>query len=105
MLDNFPHVKTFWIMNTIEISQIALWYGANDIDGTIMDYEITRTSFEDTQQRLTQKNLLDRIVEAGRQPVERDSLYNVVADAETLVAADRGSSKSELERQASGTDG
>jgi len=105
MLDNFPHVKTFWIMNTIEISQVALWYGANDIDGTIMDYEITRTSFEDTQQRLTQKNLLDRIVEAGRQPVERDSLYNVVADAETLVAADRGSSQSELERQASGTDG
>ena len=61
--------------------------------------------FEDTQQRLTQKNLLDRIVEAGHQPVERDSLYNVVADAETLVAADRGSSQSELERQASGKDG
>ncbi|MBT5054969.1 MAG: aminofutalosine synthase MqnE [Gemmatimonadetes bacterium] len=86
MLDNFPHVKTFWIMNTIEISQVALWYGANDIDGTIMDYEITRTSFEDTQQRLTQKNLLDRIVEAGRQPVERDSLYNIV-EAENVPAA------------------
>ena len=78
MLDNFPHIKTFWIMNTIEISQVALWYGANDIDGTIMDYEITRRSFEETEQRLTQQELLERIVEAGREPVERDSLYNIV---------------------------
>lgn len=85
MLDNFPHVKTFWIMNTIEISQAALWYGANDIDGTIMDYEITRKSFEQTEQRLTQQEMLDRIVEAGRQPVERDSLYNIVADSAALL--------------------
>ena len=87
MLDNFPHIKTFWIMNTIEISQAALWYGADDIDGTVMDYEITRKSFEATRQRLTQAELLDRIVEAGRQPVERDSLYNVVADASALLTA------------------
>ena len=87
MLDNFPHVKTFWIMNTIEISQTALWYGADDIDGTVMDYEITRKSFEATRQRLTQAELLDRIIEAGRKPVERDSLYNVVADTPTLLAA------------------
>jgi 2-iminoacetate synthase ThiH len=52
-----------------------------------MDYEITRTSFEDTEQRLTQKNLLDRIVEAGREPVERDSLYNMVEAADVPVAA------------------
>ena len=84
MLDNFPHIKTFWIMNTIDISQVALWYGANDIDGTIMDYEITRRSFTETQQRLTQEQLLERIVEAGRRPVERDSLYNVVAGSELL---------------------
>ena len=87
MLDNFPHVKTFWIMNTIEISQTALWYGADDIDGTVMDYEITRKSFTETQQRLTQAELLQRIVEAGRQPLERDSLYNIVADTPTLMAA------------------
>ncbi len=87
MLDNFPHVKTFWIMNTIEISQTALWYGADDIDGTVMDYEITRKSFADTQQRLTQAELVQRIVEAGRQPLERDSLYHVVADTPTLLAA------------------
>jgi aminodeoxyfutalosine synthase len=90
MLDNFPHIKTFWILNTIDISQVALWYGANDIDGTIMDYEITRTSFEATQQRLTQKDLLDRIVEAGRRPVERDSLYHLVPDAAALVGEAAG---------------
>jgi aminodeoxyfutalosine synthase len=88
MLDNFPHIKTFWIMNTIEVSQVALWYGANDIDGTVMDYEITRRSFEETRQRLSRDELLDRIVEAGREPVERDSLYNVVGRAQgTLEAA------------------
>ena len=87
MLDNFPHIKTFWIMNTIEISQVALWYGANDIDGTVMDYEITRTSYEATRQRLTQAQFLDRIAEAGRRPVERDSLYNLVgADAPSEAA-------------------
>jgi aminodeoxyfutalosine synthase len=78
LLDNFPHVKTFWIMNTIEVSQTALWYGADDLDGTVMDYEITRESVADTRQRLTQEELLDRIRECGRLPLERDSLYNKV---------------------------
>ena len=79
MLDNFPHIKTFWIMNTIEISQVALWYGADDIDGTIQEYEITRTSYEETRQVLTRKQLVERIVEAGRDPVERDNLYRVLS--------------------------
>ena len=90
MLDNFPHIKTFWIMNTIEISQVALWYGANDLDGTVMDYEITRESFEATRQRLAQRELLGRIVEAGRKPVERDSLYHVVAGTEELLGEAAG---------------
>ena len=78
MLDNFPHIKTFWIMNTIEISQVALWYGADDIDGTIQEYEITRRAYEETRQVLTRKQLVERIVEAGREPAERDNLYNPV---------------------------
>ena len=87
MLDNFPHIKTFWIMNTIEISQIALWYGADDIDGTIMDYEITRRTVEETRQQLSRDDLLDRIREAGRRPLERDSLYNIVDEPENLEEA------------------
>ncbi|MDE2890107.1 MAG: CofH family radical SAM protein [Gemmatimonadota bacterium] len=76
MLDNFPHIKSFWIMNTIEISQVALWYGADDIDGTIQEYEITRRTYEETRQVLTRKQLVERIIEAGRVPAERDNLYN-----------------------------
>jgi aminodeoxyfutalosine synthase len=79
MLDNFAHVKTFWVMNTIEVSQVALWYGANDIDGTVMDYEVTRGADGQTRQRLTHEELLGRITEAGRRPVERDSLYRPVS--------------------------
>ncbi|MCZ6635836.1 MAG: aminofutalosine synthase MqnE [bacterium] len=79
MLDNFPHIKTFWIMNTIEISQVALWYGADDIDGTIQEYEITRRSYEETRQVLTRAQMVERVVEAGRDPVERDNLYNTLS--------------------------
>jgi len=78
MLDNFPHIKSFWVMNTPAISQVALWYGADDIDGTIVEYEITRDAAADTRQSLTRQQLLDMITEAGRIPVERDTLYNVI---------------------------
>ena len=87
MLDNIAHIKAYWIMLGIGTAQTALSYGADDIDGTVMDYEITRKSWDATRQRLTQSELLDRIVEAGRKPVERDSLYNVVAATPALLAA------------------
>jgi aminodeoxyfutalosine synthase len=79
MLDNFQHIKTFWIMNTIDVSQVALWYGADDVDGTIQEYEITRKTFEETRQVLTRRELVERIVESGRDPVERDNVYNVLS--------------------------
>ena len=85
MLDNFPHIKTFWIMNTIEISQVALWYGADDVDGTIQEYEITRRSYEETRQVLTRKELVARIVESGRDPVERDNLYHMLSDEREIL--------------------
>ncbi len=88
MLDNFPHIKSFWIMNTIEISQVALWYGADDIDGTIQEYEITRRTYEETRQVLTRKQLVERIIEAGRVPAERDNLYNELRTGPD-VAVDR----------------
>jgi aminodeoxyfutalosine synthase len=79
MLDNFPHVKTFWIMNSAPVSQCALWYGADDMDGTIMEYEIIRDPQRDRKQALTSREMVEMIVEAGREPVERDPLYNVVS--------------------------
>lgn len=79
-LDNFEHIKSFWIMNTAQVSQIALWYGADDIDGTIQEYEITYPEGEigNKKQILTRNQLLQMIQEAGRTPVERDSLYRHV---------------------------
>ncbi|MDR3710252.1 MAG: CofH family radical SAM protein [Capsulimonadaceae bacterium] len=84
MLDNFQHVKTFWIMNTAQVSQVAQWYGADDLDGTIHEYEITYKDDEigNKRQVLTRSQLIDLIVTAGREPIERDSLYNEVKPRE-----------------------
>lgn len=81
MLDNFPHIKSFWIMNSPEVTQAALWYGADDCDGLVHEYEITykEGEFGNKKQVLTRENMLYMIREAGREPVERDSLYNVVS--------------------------
>jgi aminodeoxyfutalosine synthase len=79
MLDNFPHIKSFWIMNSAPVSQCALWYGADDVDGTIMEYEIIRDPSHDRKQVLTSRDLVEMILEAGREPVERDPFYNVLS--------------------------
>lgn len=80
MLDNFDHVKSFWIMNTVPVTQAALWYGADDADGLVMEYEITYKDGEwgNKSQSLTYENMVRMIEEAGRIPVERDSLYNEI---------------------------
>lgn len=84
MLDNFQHIKSFWIMNTAQISQLSLWYGADDIDGTIHEYEITYPEghLGEKQQVLTRRELMKNIRESGRVPVERDSLYGLVPEKE-----------------------
>jgi aminodeoxyfutalosine synthase len=79
MLDNFDHVKSFWIMITPQISQLSLWYGADDIDGTIVREEITHAAGARTPQALTRGELEAMIREAGREPVERDALYRVIS--------------------------
>jgi aminodeoxyfutalosine synthase len=81
LLDNFPHVKAFWIMITPPVAQMALWYGADDIDGTVSHYEITHAlGTASHRQVLTHELLLDLITEAGREPVERDALYNEIGE-------------------------
>ena len=77
LLDNVPHIKAFWIMTTPVVAQIALWYGADDLDGTVTHYEITHALGDTSHhQELAHAELLAMIHEAGRQPVERDALYN-----------------------------
>jgi aminodeoxyfutalosine synthase len=83
LLDNFPHVKAFWIMITPPVAQMALWYGADDIDGTVSHYEITHAlGTTSHRQVLSTVELLDLITEVGREPVERDALYTPIAPLE-----------------------
>jgi len=75
MLDNFAHVKAFWIMQTLPLAQVAQDYGVDDIDGTVVWYDITKVGGTTTHQEYTVSDLRRVIVESGYRPVERDTLY------------------------------
>ena len=87
LLDNFPHVKAFWIMISPRVAQIALSYGADDIDGTVTTEEIVHAAGAGTSQNLTRGDLVTLIREAGREPVERDTLYRRVEPGKALSAS------------------
>lgn len=82
MLDNFPHVKAFWIMQTLPMAQLMLQNGADDIDGTVVWYDITKLSSRHddvaTHQEISTRSLVKAIRDAGFEPVERDTLYRKV---------------------------
>ncbi len=80
MLDNFDHIKAFWIMLTPALAALSLSYGADDIDGTVTEEKITHMAGAETPTALTVDELLALIREAGRDPVERDTLYNIVRE-------------------------
>ncbi|MEX2219768.1 MAG: radical SAM protein [Phycisphaerales bacterium] len=75
MLDNFPHVKAFWIMQTLPMAQLMLQCGADDLDGTVVWYDITKVGGVSTHQEVTVWTLEKAIRDAGFTPVERDTLY------------------------------
>jgi aminodeoxyfutalosine synthase len=83
MLDNIPHIKAYWIMLTPGIAQIAQRFGANDIDGTVVEEKIYHDAGATTEQHLRRKDLLRLIREAGRNPVERDTSYRPVTRTES----------------------
>jgi aminodeoxyfutalosine synthase len=78
LLDNIPHIKAYWIMMTPAIAQIAQRFGANDIDGTVVEERIYHDAGATTTQGLRRGELLRLIREAGREPVERDTAYRPV---------------------------
>jgi aminodeoxyfutalosine synthase len=78
MLDNFPHIKAYWIMLGIPTAQVALSFGADDIDGTVVHEKIYHDAGSDSPQELTVAEIRRLIEEAGRIPVERDTLYHEV---------------------------
>ena len=79
-LDNFTHVKSFWIMVGPKLAQISLHFGVNDIDGTVVEEKITHAAGAQAGQEMTVSELVTMIRQAGRVPVERDTLYNVVRE-------------------------
>ena len=83
MLDNIAHIKAYWIMMTPAIAQIALRFGADDIDGTVVEEKIYHDAGATTSQSLRRADLLRLIRKAGREPVERDTLYRPVQRTET----------------------
>jgi aminodeoxyfutalosine synthase len=82
MLDNFPHIKAYWQMLTPKIAQIALRFGADDIDGTVIEEKIYHDAGATTPQGMRRQELMRLIREAGRDPVERDTLYRPVTRTE-----------------------
>ncbi len=83
MLDNIPHIKAYWIMMTPKIAQIALRFGADDVDGTVVEEKIYHDAGATTSQGMRRGELLRLIREAGRIPMERDTLYRPVERTET----------------------
>ena len=77
LLDNFDHIKAFWIMIGKKLAQISLSFGADDMDGTVIEEKITHMAGARTDQVFPVDELRRYIVEAGREPVERDTLYNL----------------------------
>jgi len=82
LLDNFPHIKAYWQMMTAKIAQIALRFGADDIDGTVVEEKIYHDAGATTPQGMRRQELMRLITEAGRVPVERDTLYRSVMRTE-----------------------
>ena len=78
LLDNFDHIKAYWIMLTPRVAQVALRFGANDLDGTVVEEKIYHDAGASTPQGLTHADLERLIRAAGRVPVERDTLYRKV---------------------------
>jgi aminodeoxyfutalosine synthase len=77
-LDNFPHIKAYWVMIGPQMAQIALSFGADDMDGTVKEEVITHMAGAETDQAIGSTTLVRLIKEAGRIPVQRDTLYNVI---------------------------
>ena len=83
MLDNIPHVKAFWIATGVEVAQLSLWFGVDDLDGTVQEEKIYHMAGARTPEAMTTTAIRRLIRAAGRDPVERDTLYNVVIGPES----------------------
>jgi aminodeoxyfutalosine synthase len=79
MLDNIPHIKAYWVMLGPKLAATALWFGADDLEGTLVDEKITHEAGGTTAAGMSRTELEDLIRDAGFVPVERDTFHGVVA--------------------------
>ena len=77
MLDNIPHLKAFWIATGVDVAQTALWFGVDDLDGTVQEEKIYHMAGSPTPEGLSMGQLSRLVRAAGREPFERDTFYNV----------------------------
>jgi len=87
MLDNIPHIKAFWIATSVELAQTMLWFGVDDLDGTVQEEKIYHMAGSATPEGMTTATLTRLVRAAGREPLERDTLYNIVNTFETEAIA------------------
>ena len=78
MCDNIPHIKAFWIATGLEMAQTALWFGVDDLDGTVQEEKIYHMAGSPTPEGMTTSGLTRLVRAAGREPYDRDPLYNVI---------------------------
>ena len=78
VLDNIPHIKAFWIATGVSVAQTSLWFGVDDLDGTVQEEKIYHMAGAPTPEAMTPEELEHLVRAAGRHPVHRDTLYNVI---------------------------
>lgn len=80
LLDNVPHIKAFWIQTGIKLAQATLAFGVDDLDGTVITEKITKSAGAKVDQFLERSELIRLIHNAGKKPVERGTLYNIIQE-------------------------
>src|SRR5215475_8322482 len=86
MCDNIPHIKAFWIATGVDVAQTSLWFGVDDLDGTVQEEKIYHMAGSPTPEGMTTAQLTRLVRAAGREPLERDTLYNIVNTFEPATA-------------------
>jgi aminodeoxyfutalosine synthase len=93
VLDNFDHIKAYWIMLGEKVSQVALLFGADDIDGTIIEEKITHSAGAMSEEGMTREELIHLIKQAGKTPVQRDAFYNAIENENLIKVYEEGHRK------------